>query len=98
IAFEPQEQTIQHLSQWFAMQGNMQALFDLTVDASLIGGAAFSFNGKFSDFSIRPVFQQMIQTLVTPQKTANPPQPAAAQPPLPPASNPPGEHPQNGNI
>ena|SRR5579871_3601017 len=64
IAFEPQEQTIQQLTEWFATQKNMQVLFDLHVDPGILGGATFSFNGKFADFSIKPTFQQIIQTML----------------------------------
>jgi F0F1-type ATP synthase delta subunit len=65
-AFEPKEKTLQKLSEWFLINVNKQAVFDITVDPQLIGGAAINFNGKHMDFSIRPQFEQILNEVLTP--------------------------------
>lgn len=69
VAFEPKEKTLQKLSQWSVLNLNKQAIFDITVDPTLIGGAAIDFNGKHMDFSIRPQFDQIVTDALTPKKS-----------------------------
>lgn len=64
IAFEPKEQTLQAISQWFLINMNKQMLFDIVIDPTILGGAAFTYNGKFLDFSIKQVFDQIISDVV----------------------------------
>jgi F0F1-type ATP synthase delta subunit len=76
LAFEPKSQTLQALVDWFQMNVKKQVLFDISVDPKLIGGAAITFNGKFGDYSIKPLFEKiMATTLATP--TQNQPAPVA---------------------
>lgn len=70
IAFEPKEQTLKALANWFALQIKKQVLFDFTVDASLIAGATFTYNGQFKDYSVKVAVVQALQKLLT-QKTPN---------------------------
>jgi F0F1-type ATP synthase delta subunit len=58
LAFEPREETLQGLSQWFLINMNRQVLFDIKVDKTLIGGAAILSGGKYLDYSIRPNFMK----------------------------------------
>lgn len=58
LAFEPKEATLRALSSWFVLNTNKQVLFDISVDAELIGGAAIYSNGKYLDFSIRSAFHK----------------------------------------
>jgi F0F1-type ATP synthase delta subunit len=60
IAFEPQEQTMRALSEWFLVNMNRQMLFDITVDKKLVAGSAINYNGKFFDFSIRPILERIL--------------------------------------
>lgn len=64
FAFEPTNKTLQTLSRWFILNTNKQVLFDIKVDKSLLGGAAILSNGKFLDYSVRPLFEKIAdQTL-----------------------------------
>lgn len=71
IAFEPGDKTLKSLSEWFLINLKKQVVFDITVDRRLVAGATINFNGKFSDYSIRPVVERMIKTyasrITTPQ-------------------------------
>jgi len=60
IAFEPKEQTLKVLSEWFLVNMHKQILFEITVDPTLVGGALITYNGKFSDFSIRPTVTRIL--------------------------------------
>ena len=61
IAFEPGEQTLKSLSEWFLINLKKQVVFDITVDHRLVAGAAINFNGKYSDFSVKPVVTRILQ-------------------------------------
>jgi len=58
LAFEPGEETLKILSDWFPLNINRQVLLDIKVDIDLIAGAYISFNGKYSDSSVRPIFDR----------------------------------------
>ena len=81
LAFEPDDATLKMLSQWFIMNTKKQVIFDISVDSSLIGGIAITYNGKYQDFSIKSQFEQIMGSVLT-NKTSpvstNPP--AANQP------------------
>jgi len=61
IAFEPQDQTLKTLSQWFFITMHKQVLFDISVDHTVIGGAHITYNGKFFDFSVKSTFERILQ-------------------------------------
>src|SRR5437868_6106563 len=65
LAFEPREQTLQALAEWFILQTKTQVLFDITVDPKLIAGAAINFKGKYLDFSIKPTFDKILSETTT---------------------------------
>lgn len=65
LAFEPKDQTMKMLSEWFMVNFKKQVLFDISVDRSLIAGAAITYNGKFKDFSIRSVVDAVITNVLT---------------------------------
>jgi F0F1-type ATP synthase delta subunit len=66
LAFEPKEETLQAFSSWFVINVNKQVLFDVTVDKTLVAGAAIRSGGKYLDFSIRPVLAKITsEVLVT---------------------------------
>lgn len=66
LAFEPTEEILMSLSQWFMMQLKKQAIFAVKVDYSLIGGAIITFNGKYKDCSLKSVFEKVISAGTTP--------------------------------
>jgi len=66
IAFEPTEETLQALSRWFLSTLNMHVLFDIQLDTALIAGATITYNGKFKDYSIRPVWDNIVQRSLHP--------------------------------
>jgi F0F1-type ATP synthase delta subunit len=80
IAFEPQVQTLKALSEWFLVNMNQQMVFDITVDTSLVAGTKITYNGKFFDFSIRPVVEKVLSNNLTRIAQA---QTATQQPPAP---------------
>jgi hypothetical protein len=65
IAFEPKEQTLQLLSEWFMVNLKKQVLFDITVDRKLIAGAAVTFKGKYRDLSIKAKFDETAKRVMT---------------------------------
>lgn len=65
VAFEPQEQTLKPLSEWFVLNIKKQVLFEIKVDPNLIAGATITFNGKFADYSIKPTFEKILQEMLT---------------------------------
>lgn len=67
IAFEPTEQTLKVISEWFVMNLKKQAIFDFIVDPSIIAGAIINYNGKFKDYSFKNPVKQMLTTLLEPQ-------------------------------
>ena len=68
VAFEPKEKTLQKLSEWLVLHVNKQAVFDVTVNPELLGGAAIDFNGKHMDFSIRPKFDEIVTEVLAPKQ------------------------------
>lgn len=65
LAFEPKEQTLKILAEWFILNVKKQVLFDITVDRKLIAGAAVTYNGKYKDFSIKAKVQEIITKIIT---------------------------------
>lgn len=83
VAFEPTEQTLQVLSDWFMLNIHTQVLFDLSVDAKLIAGTTLNFNGKYLDLSVKAKFEQILKDIMNKvQATLNgtpPPAPVDSQ-------------------
>ena len=61
VAFEPEEQTLESISEWFLVNMNMQMLFSIIIDRNVVGGATITYNGKFFDFSIKPIFERTLK-------------------------------------
>lgn len=100
IAFEPEEQTLKALAEWFFINTHKQMLFDISVDRNVIAGARITYNGKFFDFSIRPTFERILETYMTRLNAANEKQttpgtqPIHQQPIITPQTNPSAPIPQ----
>lgn len=78
IAFEPSDETIKVLSQWFVFNMNKQVLFDIQVDHKLIAGAKINYNGKFKDYSLGPLFENLVKQILQPDKPVPLPQQQSA--------------------
>jgi F0F1-type ATP synthase delta subunit len=65
IAFEPQETTLQVLSDWFSFNLKKQVLFDIETNTQLIAGAKIKYNGTYADFSVKPLFDKMLSEYIT---------------------------------
>jgi hypothetical protein len=68
LAFEPGEETLRNLYDWFPLNINKQILLDIEVDSSIIAGAQINYGGKSLDCSIRPIFDQTYNEMLTNNK------------------------------
>jgi F0F1-type ATP synthase delta subunit len=64
IAFNPTEETLRMLSEWFLLNRKSQVLFEIIVNPDLIAGCTISFNGKYIDYSIKPMFKQIVKDVM----------------------------------
>jgi F0F1-type ATP synthase delta subunit len=64
IAFEPNEETLNVLSEWLFLNIHKEVLFDINIDTKLIAGAAISFNGKYADCTIKSRFDQIFKDVI----------------------------------
>lgn len=64
LAFEPNDQSLKILSDWFIMNLKKQVLFDIAIDKNLLAGVAMTYKGKYVNFSIRPQAMQLIESIV----------------------------------
>lgn len=53
IAFQPDDEIVKQISEWFTEQYGKNVVLDLIFDKSLIGGAVIVFNETSKDFSIK---------------------------------------------
>jgi F0F1-type ATP synthase delta subunit len=77
LAFEPNEETLKLLDEWFTLNLKKQFIFDIAVNTKIIGGAAINFNGKYLDCSIKPKFDKILLDVLkaeTEKKVVNKPQ------------------------
>jgi F0F1-type ATP synthase delta subunit len=70
IAYEPNNETLKAISQWFLISLNKQILLNIKVDKTLIAGAAINFNGKYRDYSIKALFDGIIKKQLYPDKSS----------------------------
>jgi hypothetical protein len=61
IGFDPKDKTLKSLSEWFLINVKKQVVFDFSIDPKVVAGATLTYNGKFFDFSIRPVFGRILK-------------------------------------
>ena len=59
IAIEPNEQLLKAITDWCELNIGSQVILALKVDPKLIAGTTMMFAGKFFDFSVKPVFEQI---------------------------------------
>ncbi|HSW87735.1 MAG TPA: F0F1 ATP synthase subunit delta [Candidatus Saccharimonadales bacterium] len=72
VAFEPKEQTLKTISEWFMLNMHQQVVFIITVDPTILAGAVISFNGKFSDVSIKSTFNRILKETLDNVLSPNP--------------------------
>ncbi len=65
IAFEPNEQVLQTLSEWCMFNIGSHVIFDINIDTQILGGAEMFFNGKHANYSIKPVFEKISNEILT---------------------------------
>jgi len=72
LAFEPSEETLKSLAQWFVFNVHRQVVFDIQVDRQLIAGIKINYNGKFKDYSLGPVFEKLVSSMLYSQPAQKP--------------------------
>ncbi len=80
IAFEPKEQTLNAISEWFLLHMKRQVLFETVIDPKIIAGAAITFNGRYMDFSIKSKYEKILNSIVNP---ISQPKETQSEPPTP---------------
>src|SRR5258706_5730537 len=68
IAFEPTDETLAALSQWFLFTLKKQVLFDIRIDRRLVAGVSITANGKYKDYSLKGTFEKIVQQTITTEK------------------------------
>lgn len=67
LAFEPSDDVLKSLAQWFVFNVKKQVVFDIQVDHHLIAGMKINYNGKFKDYSAAPLFEKLVENMLHPQ-------------------------------
>lgn len=57
IAFKPNEELMSALSSWAKENLKEKAVFDITVDPSIVGGAIIECDGLYRDESVRKILE-----------------------------------------
>ena len=71
LAFEPSDDVLKSLAQWFVFNVQKQVVFDIQVDPHIIAGVKINYNGKFKDYSVGPLFNTLVQNVLHPQTAKN---------------------------
>ena len=86
VAFEPHQKNLQAVSDWFLINLKKQILLNVTVDRHIIGGAKISYQGKYIDASIKPIYDALVMPppppATQPEKVVPQTQPETQKPPL----------------
>lgn len=69
LAFNPTEETLQALSDWFVLN-KKQVLFEISVDKRLVAGVAIYYNSKYLDFSIKSRFENILNSILNAEKNS----------------------------
>jgi len=59
IAFEPERETLEKISQWFKEKLKKKMILDLRINPKIIGGAKIEYGGKWRDFSLAKKIKEM---------------------------------------
>jgi hypothetical protein len=60
IAVEPNEQILKSVIDWCEVNLGKQVIIDVEVNPGLIAGATVQFGGKFFDFSVKPILDEIL--------------------------------------
>lgn len=66
IAFEPTNETLTALSQWFLFTLKKHVILDIHTDRNLIAGATVTYNGRFKNYSLNSAFTDIVRRIITP--------------------------------
>lgn len=72
LAFEPNEETLNLINEWFAINTKKQFIFDITINPNLLAGVAINFNGKYLDYSVNKKFDKVLKDALI-EDAKNPP-------------------------
>lgn len=61
LAFEPKEENIKNISDWFALNLKKEVLLEITVDPKIIAGAVVVFGGNYRDFSVKKILTEKFE-------------------------------------
>lgn len=59
LAIEPTEDILKSAKEWFVLRLKKQVLLDVQINQEIIAGAVISYEGKYHNSSIKPVFQKV---------------------------------------
>jgi F0F1-type ATP synthase delta subunit len=59
IAFEPREEFILKIEEWFREKVKKRMILDIIVNPKVIGGARIEFQGKWKDFSLEKEIEKL---------------------------------------
>ncbi|MGI8419442.1 MAG: F0F1 ATP synthase subunit delta [Candidatus Levyibacteriota bacterium] len=66
IAFEPNEEVLHTLADWFVMNLNKQFLLEILIDPALVAGAIIKYKGAFMDASSKLLVEKIMQQNLAP--------------------------------
>jgi hypothetical protein len=72
IAFEPNQETLNKLSEWFILNASKEVVFEIKVNPKIVGGATINFNGQFKDYSIKETFDHVVLNVLTQKANITP--------------------------
>lgn len=67
LAIEPNEEIMKALSNWFLLNLKKHVLFDFRVDTHLIAGTVLTYGGKYLDFSLKPILDEVLKKELNPE-------------------------------
>jgi F0F1-type ATP synthase delta subunit len=59
IAFEPSEEFISKVKEWFKEKIKKRVILDISVNPKIVGGAKIEFQGKWKDFSLEKEIEKL---------------------------------------
>jgi len=59
IAFEPSEEFISKVKEWFKEKIKKRVILDISVNPKIVGGAKIEFQGKWKDFSLEKEMEKL---------------------------------------
>lgn len=69
IAYETDETSLKTFLEWFIFNLKKQILIDIQKDKKLIAGATINYNGKYKDYSVKPLFDQLVSQRINSSNT-----------------------------